>query len=104
MNSRAETEINTIRLMVHLYCRKKHGTAGGFCPGCTELLEYAEERIRNCRYLPDKPTCRQCPVHCFRKEMRERIAIVMRFAGPRMSLYHPMEAVMHWLREMKKRT
>ena len=97
----SEKEVHTIELMVRLYCRKVHGTVGGPCPACEELLDYARERIDRCPYLPDKPTCRQCPVHCFNTIMREKVAEVMRFSGPRMMLYHPVEAIRHLLREWK---
>jgi len=41
-------------------------------------------------------------VHCYKPEMRERIRGVMRFAGPRMALRHPLLAVRHLLDERRK--
>lgn len=52
-----------------------------------------------CRFGPDKPTCRKCSVHCYSNEMRERIRTIMHWAGPRMMVYHPVEAVRHLLLE-----
>ena len=54
------------------------------CPECAALLDYALRRLDSCRFGNDKPSCRKCPVHCYRADMRERIRTVMRWAGPRM--------------------
>ena len=35
--------------------------------------------------------------------MKERMRLVMRYAGPRMLLYHPMAALQHLWREYVKR-
>ena len=54
------------------------------CPECAALLDYALRRLDSCRFGDGKPSCRKCPVHCYRADMRERIRTVMRWAGPRM--------------------
>jgi len=87
-------EVRTVKLMIGLYCRRQHGT-GELCEGCRELAEYAETRIRGCRYGEKKPACSRCPIHCYKKEMREQITAVMRFAGPRMTWRHPILAIQH---------
>ena len=50
-------------------------------------------------YVKAKPTCRLCPIHCYKREMKERMRQVMRYAGPRMLLYHPLIALRHLWRE-----
>jgi hypothetical protein len=40
--------------------------------------------------------------HCYRPEMRQRVREVMRFAGPKMLLRHPLLAVRHLLDERRK--
>ena len=87
-------EVRTVKLMVGLYCRRQHGTRE-LCESCRELAEYAEARIRGCRYGEKKPACSRCPIHCDKKDMRERITAVMRFAGPRMTWRHPILAIQH---------
>ena len=37
----------------------------------------------------------KCPVHCYEAAMRERVRQVMRYAGPRMLLRHPILALLH---------
>lgn len=97
--SRIESERRTVELMIRLYCRRKEGNRE-LCRRCAALLEYASGRLEHCRFGDDKPTCRRCLVHCYRPEMRRQIREVMRYAGPRMLLWHPVEAVRHLWREL----
>ncbi len=55
------------------------------------------ERLDRCVYGPEKPTCFTCPIHCYRREMRDAIREVMRYAGPRMLKRHPILAIAHVL-------
>ena len=71
------------------------------CPECAALLDYALRRLDSCRFGDGKPSCRKCPVHCYRADMRERIRTVMRWAGPRMIFRHPIAATRHLLRELR---
>lgn len=94
--SRLERERRTIRAMIVIYCHRRHH-ACGLCDACAALNAYAEWRFDRCPYGPDKPTCANCPIHCYQKHMRETIREVMRFAGPRMMLSHPLLALAHIL-------
>ncbi len=96
---RIAEEQQVIRQMIQLYCRKKEGHTT-LCDSCRELLEYATRRLKHCRYGAAKPTCRKCPIHCYRPDMQARIQAVMRWAGPRMLFHHPLAAVKHLLREL----
>ena len=100
---RIDEEKLVVEQMVHLYCQKREGHAE-LCPNCKKLLEYAFSRLDRCRYGVNKPTCKQCPIHCYRPEQRERIRTVMRWSGPKMILYHPLTAIRHLLREKKDKT
>ena len=44
-----------------------------------------------------KPTCANCLVHCYSADKREQIRVVMRWAGPRMLLLHPILGISHML-------
>lgn len=94
MPSRIEQEKQTVERMVRLYCRKKEGNKQ-LCPRCEELLGYARIRLSRCPFGENKSTCRQCSIHCYKPEMKERMREVMRYAGPRMLLYHPVAALRH---------
>lgn len=97
---RIEEEKRVIAQMIRLYCRKKEGNEE-LCPSCRELLDYATLRLEKCPFGENKVTCRQCPVHCYKKEMREKMCEVMRYSGPRMIIYHPFDALLHLARESK---
>ncbi len=93
-----EKEQASLRSMIHLYC-KGQGHPDPLCEDCSALLDYALDRLTRCPYGEDKPTCRHCPILCYSPEMRERITAVMRYAGPRMLLHHPVQSIRHLLHE-----
>ena len=99
--SRLTDEKRVVELMIRLYCRHKEGNET-LCASCDELLRYAMTRLDHCRFADSKPTCRKCPIHCYKPEMKTRIREVMRWAGPRMMLYHPVVAIKHTFREIIK--
>ena len=96
---RIDWEKKTVRHMIELWCWKNHGCGKGsnghrdLCGECSDLLAYSLARLDCCKFGNSKTKCHKCPVHCYRPDMRERIRTVMRFSGPRMLLYHPLEAL-----------
>lgn len=92
--------LKTIQTMVRMYCRG-HGHQGRapLCAGCGDLLEYATRRLERCVFGDAKPNCANCVVHCYSADMRERIRVVMRWAGPRMLLRHPIMGIAHLIDE-----
>lgn len=91
----------TIKKMVTLYCNHKHDSKDGLCQDCRNLLEYAWERLESCKHSQNKPTCGKCPIHCYKPDMRERVRNVMRYAGSRMIIYHPLDALKHIFHSLK---
>jgi Nitrous oxide-stimulated promoter len=105
--NRLEREKQTMRLMIELYCRKKHPAEKAgmrLCPACLQLSDYAMQRIERCPFKSNKPTCAKCTVHCYKPAMREQVRQVMRFAGPRMLLYHPGLAIAHLMDDVRKKS
>lgn len=103
-DARRQREARTVQLLVRLYCRHHHGRqpqGEALCPACATLLAYANERLARCRFLPDKPTCRRCPIHCYRSAQREAMRQVMRYAGPRLLFVAPRLALQHLLDDLK---
>jgi hypothetical protein len=99
---RIRREKNTIAAMVRIYCKNHHEGHGQLCPECNELLEYAEMRLDKCPFQEKKTTCGKCPIHCYQPQMREKVKKVMRYAGPRMLLHHPVLAMQHAIDGFKK--
>ncbi|MDO4651047.1 MAG: nitrous oxide-stimulated promoter family protein [Eubacteriales bacterium] len=96
-------EQETVTLMIEIYCRGLHGTKGALCPECAALQNYANTRTAHCPFMETKTFCSSCKVHCYRPEMRDKIRAVMKYAGPRMMLYHPIKAAAHAIETMKQR-
>lgn len=92
---RLARELKTIRAMLRISCRDRHGTDEGLCAQCEALADYAAKRLALCPYGPDKPTCVNCRIHCYGRRQREQVRETMRYAGPRMMLRHPVLAIMH---------
>ena len=99
---RIARERKTISIMIRMYCLAHHQPDGGLCTECAELEAYALERIDKCPFGWKKPTCANCPIHCYKPEMRERVRQVMRYAGPRMLLRHPSLAILHLIDGWRK--
>lgn len=98
--SRIEEEKRTVEFMIRLYCKHKEGNSS-LCPSCQSLLIYAQQRLSHCPFGEKKTSCRQCPVHCYKPEMRKKMQEIMRYTGPRMLLYSPWKAILHLWREWK---
>ncbi|MHA7965604.1 nitrous oxide-stimulated promoter family protein [Paenibacillus sp. CAU 1782] len=89
------SEKKTIAKMVVVYCKGNRHPKPHLCPECQELLDYAHKRLDNCQFGEEKSFCEQCPVHCYKRDMREKIKLVMRFSGPRMLIHDPPLAIKH---------
>ena len=99
---RIKREKKTIDAMVRLYCSKHHETDNELCQECNELHNYAMLRLSKCPFQENKSTCGKCLVHCYKPDMKEKVAKVMRYSGPRMLLHHPVLALHHVFDGTKK--
>lgn len=100
--TKREREKRMVSQMIALYCRKKHHTRGDLCPQCAALDAYAKMRADKCPFMETKTFCSNCRIHCYKPDMRAKIREVMRFAGPRMILYHPVAAIRHVVETKKE--
>ena len=103
LKKRLARERHTMAKMVEIYCGSRHQHAvEPLCRDCREFLEYAEVRLQKCPYGLEKPTCANCPIHCYKPGHRARARMIMRYSGPRMLFRHPYLAVMHKLDGFRK--
>jgi hypothetical protein len=93
------TEKKTITAMVRIFCTEHHADDDPVCATCAALERYSHARLDACPYGEDKPTCRACPIHCYKPAERDAMREVMRFAGPRMMWRHPWLSVVHLWKE-----
>ena len=99
---RIQRERSTIEAMIRIYCHDHHTHEAGLCGDCEELRSYAMQRLERCVFGGQKPTCVHCPVHCYQKDRREQVRVVMRYAGPKMLLKHPFLAFSHLIDGRRK--
>ena len=95
LSKRIEREKRTVGIMVKMYCDNNHNKIDSICGDCYELTDFANERINRCVFQEDKPACSECQIHCYHQEMRDKIKMVMRYAGPRMIFFHPIIGIRH---------
>ena len=115
--NRIEREKQTVRRMIELYCRhrlkRRNSESHRACTNgrvMTEfdevkqdtmpdeyqhLAEFACRRLDHCKYGEQKTACKDCPTHCYAPKEREQIRKVMRWVGPRMFFYSPIDAIRH---------
>jgi hypothetical protein len=97
------TEKQTVAAMVRIYCGHHHEGADPLCAACAALERYSHARLDACPYGAGKPTCKACPIHCYKPAEREAMREGMRFAGPRMALRHPWLSIVHlWKERFRK--
>jgi len=102
MASKVEKDIDVLRQFIEIYCRTKHRDAEKtnymdveLCSECWETLEYAVHRREVCPLDP-KPTCKNCEIHCYKPEQRQRIKEIMRYSGMYMILHGRLDLIFHY--------
>lgn len=94
--SSIQSEISTVKKMINIYCRKKHGSKKDeLCEECNKLFSYANSRLLKCPFRDEKGACVNCKIHCYNPQMRSEIKKIMRFSGPRMIFYYPKDFLRH---------
>lgn len=104
LDPRELSDLSVLTLFTAVYCAgHKHpgrepleGARGeAVCPECRDFLTYACERRRRCPLKP-KPTCKHCPVHCYRPGHRGRVKEIMRYSGKRLILRGRFDLLWHY--------
>lgn len=100
-------EQKVVSLMFRLYCRHYHTkeSRGGeaLCADCKKDLDYALKRSQHCPRMEEKSFCAFCPKKCYSPAMSEKIAKVMKFAGPRLLLRKPSAVISHIMQGIKEK-
>lgn len=73
-------DAKVLTAFIKVYCRENHGSPDSLCAECSEVLEYSLKRNEKCPLDP-KPKCKDCTVHCYKPEMRDKIRKIMKFSG-----------------------
>ena len=117
MSKLTAAEISDLKIVarfIELFCHARHDrkTVGevtlpgilqqGNCPGdticleCAELLDHGMKKRALCPLDP-KPTCKDCHIHCYSPEYRQRIREIMAYSGRRMMLRGRLDYLWHYL-------
>lgn len=99
--SNIEEQKEVIKLMITVYCNKNHKNSDTLCDECNELYTYACDRLDRCIFGEKKGSCGKCKIHCYKKDMRDKIKKVMKFSGPRMILYKPTYVIKHAIQSIR---
>jgi hypothetical protein len=67
-----------------------------YCPECRDFLCYAIDRRLKCP-LPDKPSCKHCHIHCYRRGHREKVREIMRYSGRALIKRGRLDLLWHYL-------
>jgi len=92
-----KSEENDLIFMIKYYCKGNHASENP-CEECTQLIEYAKMRLSLCRFKERKPVCSGCKIHCYSKEYKEKIKMIMHFSGPKMLFVNPLIVLRHIIR------
>lgn len=101
VDKRLKREIDTVEMMIKLYCKAVHGSKDSLCTECERLKNYAFNRLESCKFGAQKPVCGKCKVHCYKAEMRDKIRAVMRKTGPKMLFRYPITSLYHFIDSFK---
>lgn len=103
LTGRLKNEHATLVCMARIYCADHHEPGDvKLCVQCADLMRYSERRLEKCPYGQAKPTCANCPIHCYKKRQRQEVREIMRYAGPRMPLRHPLRALRHSFDKLRR--
>lgn len=84
-------ELQLVQVMIRLYYKKHEAVDISE----ERMLAYVEKRLLFCRFGEQKTTCQRCPVHCYQPRYRQQMKQIMRYAGPRMLVRHPLVTIKH---------
>lgn len=65
------------------------------CKECAALLEHGMTKRANCPLIP-KPACKNCHIHCYSPEYRQRIREIMAYSGRKMVLRGRLDYLWHY--------
>ena len=110
INRQQSKDIRLIGTFVETYCAGKHGRIDrarfvmpdglGYrllCADCAGFMEYAITKRLNCPLEADKPSCKRCRIHCYSGPQRDKIRVVMAYAGRKLIVRGRIDYLWHYL-------
>lgn len=110
-----DRDLKVLARFIEVYCKGRHadadrepvslkthnvarllGRTPQLCAECRKLLAHAFVKRANCPMIP-KPSCKNCPSHCYHPTYRAAIKGVMRYSGPRLIMGGRLSYLFHLL-------
>jgi hypothetical protein len=102
-------DIRLLGKFVEVYCAGKHGELLRsdyplpeglgqriLCSECREFMAYAISRRQSCPLESEKPTCKNCRIHCYAAPERAKVREIMSFAGRRLMMRGRLDYLWHY--------
>lgn len=102
-------DIKLLGTFVEAYCTGKHSRGDqsivalpaemgnrSLCQECASFLEYAITKRLQCPLEADKPTCKNCRIHCYDTLRREKVRAIMSYAGRRLMMRGRLDYLWHY--------
>ncbi|CAH2030361.1 nitrous oxide-stimulated promoter family protein [Trichlorobacter ammonificans] len=67
------------------------------CEECSRFVAYAIARRLHCPLEAEKPSCKNCRIHCYAPAQRELVKRIMAWSGRRMILRGRLDYLWHYL-------
>ena len=100
-HNRLHREAVAIGYMIGIFCTARHKPVDKLCEECRQVLEHVKQAVDLCPYKEDKPVCGKCATNCYNPAIKQTLQLIMRYAGPRMMVHHPVLALRHCLDAMR---
>jgi len=106
-------DLKILARFIELFCRAKHDSKATdaasvpeilqtgnkrrlvLCQECAGLLEHGMKKRALCPLNP-KPACKNCHIHCYTPEYRQRIREIMAYSGRKMVLRGRLDYLWHY--------
>ncbi|MFC1802703.1 nitrous oxide-stimulated promoter family protein [Thermoproteota archaeon] len=103
MSGNIENDIKVLRQFIQIYCDTKHIDSEKtekkglmLCTECHKTMVYSRMQRELCPLNP-KPTCKNCEIHCYKPDQRQRIREIMRHSGMHFIKRGRIDMLLHYL-------
>lgn len=106
-------DLKILAVFIELFCHAKHDSKGTgavhvpellqsgkkrrleLCQECAALLKHGIQKRALCPLHP-KPACKNCRIHCYTPEYRQKIREIMAYSGKKMVLRGRLDYLWHY--------
>ncbi len=96
-------DLNVLEQFIQIYCDTKHKKVdksdkdgSNLCPECHETMNYSRIQRELCPLDP-KPSCKNCDIHCYKPDQRQKIRDIMRHSGMYLIKRGRIDMLLHYL-------